>query len=764
MKSEISHLYEFGPFRLDVSGRVLTRDGATVPLTPKAFETLLALVARSGHVVGKNDLLKEVWPDTFVEEATLAQNIFTLRKALGNGKNNGQTFIETIPKRGYRFAARVREVTEEVSTMPNASGSMTGATDATGATDSAEATETTDDIAMESSGSLPPTFQKDEGDAAAGGRPLLGAFVIGVIVLAAAFSVVYGVFRFSVRRQTALSPPVASPSSSSSFQSMKVMRLPVSGRAVESVISPDGRYAVYAEEESGRGSLWVKQVAASGSAREIIPPAEARRRGLVFSRDGEHVYFVEVTEIGGAQPLYRVPVLGGTVVKVVNNVNSPVTISPDGSRIAFARTIASKKTDELVIANADGTQPRVLGTRQFPNFFGMPAWSPDGNVILCAERRFDPSGESSSVVAVDVRDGGERPVTAQRWHSIGQLAWLPDGSGIVLNAVEDELNPSQIWRISSPGGEVRRITNDLNSYEGVSLTADAGTLLTVQTDRIARVWVAPGGDATRAAQITSGTGNFDGFYGLSWTPDGSIVYASIASGAWDIWIMNADGSNRKQLTASARSNYGPAVSPDGRHIVFISNRAGRAFNVWRIDIDGGNPKQLTSGSGENFVHVTPDGRWVVYASVGLSQPNLIWKVPFEGGEPVAMTDRPTSWPTISPDGKFVACIINSDAGTRAKLALVSIDGGAPVKLFDLPPTARANTVFAPDGRGVMFLDARGGVGNIWIQPLDGGGAPRQLTDFKSDGILAYDWSLDGNQLAAARGVENTGVVLIRDFK
>jgi TolB-like protein/DNA-binding winged helix-turn-helix (wHTH) protein len=105
------HLYEFGEFQLDAAERCLLRGGEPVALTPKAFDTLLLLVSRSGHIVEKDELLKEVWPDAFVEEATVAQNIFTLRKALGQGQN-GNRFIETVPKRGYRFVAGVREVRE----------------------------------------------------------------------------------------------------------------------------------------------------------------------------------------------------------------------------------------------------------------------------------------------------------------------------------------------------------------------------------------------------------------------------------------------------------------------------------------------------------------------------------------------------------------------------------------------------------------------------------------------------------------------------
>jgi DNA-binding winged helix-turn-helix (wHTH) protein/TolB-like protein len=101
------HLYEFDNFCVDVAERALLCNGRPLQLTPKAFDTLLVLVTRSGHLVEKDELLKEVWPDTFVEEATLAQNISTLRKVLSQ-EGNGDQYIETVPKRGYRFVSSVR--------------------------------------------------------------------------------------------------------------------------------------------------------------------------------------------------------------------------------------------------------------------------------------------------------------------------------------------------------------------------------------------------------------------------------------------------------------------------------------------------------------------------------------------------------------------------------------------------------------------------------------------------------------------------------
>jgi len=109
MFKQSKHLYEFGPFRLDVTERLFLKDDSPVALTPKAFEMLVVLVQRSGHLVEKDELLKEVWPDQFVEESNLSQNIYLLRKALGEGPNEHQ-YIETVPRRGYRFVADVKEV------------------------------------------------------------------------------------------------------------------------------------------------------------------------------------------------------------------------------------------------------------------------------------------------------------------------------------------------------------------------------------------------------------------------------------------------------------------------------------------------------------------------------------------------------------------------------------------------------------------------------------------------------------------------------
>lgn len=784
MSSQIKHLYDFDRFTLDASERVLLRDGRPVRLTPKEFETLLALVRGAGRVMPKEELLREIWPDTFVGEATLAQNVFTLRKALGEPSGGG-AFVETVPRRGYRFAVEVRErregATEAHTEAAEAHAFAAAQVDdesrsvVNNAADSAHETVGTHspspiEVSNESRNGHVPTASSSSDltrDAstpaqAPDGHPVLAAVLIAAAVFASVAALVYLVYRTSVR------PDVESTRTPAAFPTMKLTRLPVTGAVAEAVISPDGNYLAYIANEPGRPGqgVWVRQVAAASNTQQIVAPNEGASYGaLVFSPDSQHLYYGEAREGDRPPSLFRVPVLGGPAVKVLTEaLAGPVTFSPDGRSLAFIRGEVGRELT-LVVADADGKNERVMLKRSAPDFVGLPAWSPDGKALACvygSTEALDGSSPALGVTTFQVADGAERRVTEARWTEVRQLSWLPDGSGLVLSATEAELSPAQIWTLSLPAGEVRRVTNDLNTYLGASVTADGSALVTVQTDRVPNVWVASAGDAARARQITTGSGKFDGYYGLSWAPDGRVVYASLAGGGWDIWVMNADGTGPRQLTVGARSNYGPSVSPDGRYVVFVSNRAGGAFNIWRMDADGSNPLRLTSGRGENFPHVTPDGRSVVYATIGGSQEAAVWKVSIDGGEPVRLTNRPASWPFVSPDGKSFVCTYGDGPFSANRLAVIPIEGGEPTRVYEIAPTFRFNTVWLPDNRGIAYLDARTGTSNIWMQPL-AGGKPVQLTDFTADHIASFDWSRD-NRLVATRSVETTSVVLIKDFR
>jgi serine/threonine protein kinase/Tol biopolymer transport system component len=541
-------------------------------------------------------------------------------------------------------------------------------------------------------------------------------------------------------------------------QAMKITRLTNTGKASSAVVSPDGQFVVHVVADGGRQGLWLRQTAAA-SDREIVPAAEVEYFGVTFARDGDFVYYVTSERNTQFGTLYQIPVLGGEPRQVLRDIDSAVALSPDDQQLAFIRNFPNRNESALVVARADGTQERQLTVFQQPHFiWGAPAWSPDGARIACAVSA-EAGGLQFDLVMVSTADGSRQNVPGARFSDVRRMDWLSDGSALVVSATDQANSPFQIYQVSPADGAVRRVTNDLNRYVGVSLTSDSRSLVTVQVDRRANIWVAPAGAdaAARARQISSGVA-VEGIGGLAWTPDGRVVYSSQASGNWDIWIMDADGQNQKQLTRDSDQNLHPSVSPDGSTIVFESYRGGGS-HVWLMNVDGTNQRRLTSGSAEFTPQFTADGRFVVYQALGGGKWNL-WRVAVEGGEPQPVAENVLTAPALSPDGKYFAYPYWDEQAQTTRTAVVSFADGRRFATFDALPLA---VEWSPDSRSLCYIDTRGGVSNLWAQALSGG-APRRLTDFRSDELFAFSFSLDGRQLALARGNVTRDVVLIKDFR
>jgi Tol biopolymer transport system component len=333
---------------------------------------------------------------------------------------------------------------------------------------------------------------------------------------------------------------------------------------------------------------------------------------------------------------------------------------------------------------------------------------------------------------------------------------------VVTADPEKAATGTQIWFLSQPSGEVRQITNDLGGYGSVSLgvTADAKTIVTVQDDWSAQIWlVTPSADTAPAKRLT--TGKYDGPYGIFPARDGRIVYSRKTGQNVDLWVMNADGSDNRQLTSDAFIERAPEFSRDGRYIVFKSDRAGSG-NIWRMDADGNNPKQLTSTPGDSYdPDCTPDGQWVVF-TLRRGGTSTLWKVPMNGGTRVQLTDYQSWGPLVSPDGKTIACLVQLDADKPPKLGLVPIDGGAPTKTFDIPDNLSVWR-WAPDGTAVTFAEGTQSGFKIWKQNLDGSkSAP--LVNIKDFEMYDFGWTADGKQLIISYGPRTDDVILMRDFR
>jgi Tol biopolymer transport system component len=551
-------------------------------------------------------------------------------------------------------------------------------------------------------------------------------------------------------------------------RSVKLDKLTTDGKTVSAAISPDGKQAVYSIDEGGAQSMWAKQIATSSNL-QIVPPGEGvEYEAIRYTPDGNFVTFLRRDKTSSLYTLYQMSTFGGTQKKLITDVDGPITYSPDGRQFSFIRgNHPEMGSSSVLIANADGSGERIVARRQRPDTFPwwrfpVAAWSPDGKTIACVIGGSATGSGLMDIAEVNINDGSTKPITKKGFYEIKQIIWMPDKSGLMVMGAEkaSDYFRQQIWYLSYPDGKARRINPDFNNYIGMSLTADGNSLAAVQSNRISNIWIVPNMDASRAVQIKAGGTNQEGTDGLGWAPDGRIVFYSTASGGDDIWIMHNDGSGVKQLTDDAGVNYDPVVTPDGRYILFTSERMGQP-NTWRMDLDGNNAKQLTFSSSDSNVTVTPDSKWVFFESTVSGKP-AIWKVSIDGGDPVQVTQRYTENAEVSPDGKLFACEIRENETASWRYAIFSIDGGEPIKVFDLPGGDRGFR-WSPDSRAVTQELTTKGVTNIWRYPLDGG-QPKQLTDFKNDQIFNFRWSPDGKSLVLSRGTVMADVVMIRDFR
>jgi eukaryotic-like serine/threonine-protein kinase len=581
--------------------------------------------------------------------------------------------------------------------------------------------------------------------------------VIGLVALVlVGAGVAFALYKYAGREK----PPA--------FQNFTVSRITTSGLAQDASISPDGKYIVYLEmPNDGSRGLYVKQTA-TGNIIPIVPPTWGNvLKDTSFSPDGIFIYYRFSDRIKDSA-LYQVSSVGGTPRKVIERCDSAAAVSPDGRKIAFMRHGDSNSS--IFVANVDGTGERVLASSGENEWFqeSGPAWSPDGKTIAIAAGASIDGVQQVKLLGIDSESGAKRNLSPKRWIEAGRVVWMPDGSALALMATErtDEF-AAQVWRVAYPSGEASRITNDVQGLDDSSLgvTADGRTLVTVTQQVRSRIETVPAsGDVSRPTRLTSAEANQEGFYGFALAPDGRAVFSSYEGGQFDLWVMNSDGGGRQRLTSDTHFDADPNVSPDGRYVVFRSNRPdGAATNrLWRMDIDGGNHVQLAARV-DSAPHISPDGRWVLYAFWSVSEKkSSLWKVSVEGGEPVRLTDYPSGWDDsyYSPDGKWIGCFFQDDQ-LGERYGIIPASGGRPVRQFQFPGFQYRSVRWTADSRHLSFIGVPPDPSNIWLQPAEGG-EPRKLTDFKTDYIYGHAWSRDGKTLALARGRPAFDVVLLKD--
>ncbi len=547
-----------------------------------------------------------------------------------------------------------------------------------------------------------------------------------------------------------------SQSAASSIADMQVTLLTSTGTASSPGISPDGKYVVYTQREGNASSLWMRQIE-TGSQMQLAPP----QLGIVsfsstISPSGGFVDFIRSAMTVVHSDLWRVPFLGGTPKKLLDSFVGASAWSPDGQHIAFIRSIDLNTATALIIADADGTHERQLATRKSPSQFvitgSSPAWSPDGRVL--AVNGYDAPGgvPAQQVLAVDVASGKEKvlPLTLPLIGVAG-LAWL-DPETLVASISIEAGAPTQLWRLAYPGGQLSRLTNDLNNYGSVSLTADRRSLVTSRLESRVGIWIgdASGKNGSELLPLAAGPGREGG---VSWAAE-RLIHTNYSNGHTSISAFTPSTMSDEFITRGLH----PTATSDGRTIIFQSAENGDRAGLWKVDADGRHPVQLVSGHAV-WQTLTPDNSRVIFIS-NRSGLQSMWSVSIDGGPPAQLAKVFAFRPSVSPDGKFV--VFGASTITRGQLGICDLPACTTVRQFTTPqggPISR----FTPDGKGIAYYE-NGSGGNLWVQPLDGS-ASRQITHFADDrAIVDFAWSADGKRLAIARSTNTSDIVLFKGIQ
>jgi len=728
-------IYSFDDFQLDVRNRQLRRGDKALSLPSKAFDLLVALMENKGRLVSKEELFATVWQNQIVEESNLTVHISQIRRALGETGTNPR-FIETVSGYGYRFMGDVSYLKEEEFVIETETLSRI-----TIENEVVSDAETNDTKIVGQNIDWPATGKS----ATPGSNRLRYA-----IAIAATFLVCLGL---AVGINYLNGKKSVEP-----FEEIKLTRLTNSGKVRGVTVSPDGKYIAYVLGESEGNSLWVQQVGTATNV-SLLPPVKAQVYELTFTPDGSHVFYSLFAD-GNADPeLYRVPSLGGVRERIPNVIASHITFAPDGKRFAFAQPDSVSGQNYLVIADADGRNLQTITGKKQPNTFEtqvpVVSWSPDGETIACLINHFEEDGSYSSIVSINTRDGSEKPLSNQRWYDVFSIEWLRNGSGLLISASDKVSGNNQVRFLSYPQGQARQITNDSSQFDSLSATADSESFVGIETNTVNGIYIGEAGaGANQFEEIISETGALHPFV---WTPDGKIVFRSNKDGVSNLWSIDPDGNNRRQLTINAQvDSRGLCVSPDGKYLVFGSWRSGKS-NLWRVDADGGNLTQLTTGDADVYPSCAPDNRTIVYQK-GLHSRQRLWKVPLVGGTPVQLTDSYSKWSAISNDGSRISYLFMADSKWR--FGIISSETGSLLQRLNVPGSLEEYSMrWSPDNESLFYISTVGNVGNIWSLPLDGSAA-KPITNFKSHLIDSFSLSPDGKHFAIGRLSSTSDVVLI----
>lgn len=724
MNSDQIRFYEFGEFRLDARKRLLLKNGEHTQISPRIFDLLLVLVQNEGEILGHDDLLDKVWDGMFVEQSNLKKSVSALRQILGEHPDE-RLYVQTVPRRGYSFVAPVRRI--EADAPDRAVYLRETHTEII-----VEEIEESDETASEPLRLSPAPLSGGFRETLIRHKVLIAA---GLILLTAAVG--YGLWAFGSKSRTQFA-----------FDNIKITRLTSLGNLSGAVISPDGKYVLYASVGSGESSLWLQQTSV-GNATQLVPKMPASHYFYGFSADGNYVtYTVENNPDASQNGFFRIPLLGGAPERLAGKAS---TASPDGSMVVYNTRIDDRTG--IAISKADGSAERLLTTLGREYRIWDMRWTPDGKAVLLALRKFTADKIVHYVVEYPIDGGAEKIVVPEMDKQITSAVWLPDKSSLLLCLREVNAEIRQIWQYFPATGELKRVTNDYSSYYSMSLTRDGRSVVTTMPNRLVSIWVSD--DKFDFKQTTSGASYLDK---VGWMADGKLVFSAVNNGAEAVYLIDTDGKDQRPVTKGEDGIWlVPRVSGDGRSILFNSTRTGRK-QLWRSDAEGRTMAYLTNVSDQQIFDgkLLADDQTVLFRSEGDGLGMRMYeKLP--DGTVKTLTDFETGAWDISPDEKQIAYRAVDKADGKTHLFIRALDGGDPLRSYDVG--VGGDIRWTRDGKALTYIVDTPDAGEIFLQPTNGGAA-KLLAKFPGERIFSFDWSFDGKRLAVIRGKLLTDAVMI----
>lgn len=653
-----------------------------------------------------------------------------------------QKCLEKDPDLRCQSAAELRADLKRIKRGSSASGSSGSV---------ARAPSSANSIAMPSSGmrSAAVPSQPSNAEVMAEAKRHKWRLILMPVITAAVIVAVIFAYKQFFSPKTAINP-----------LNMQISKLTDNGSAQNGAISPDGRFAAYIKRGE-QDSLWVKQIA-TGSEAQVVAPGTGSFSGRpTFSPDGNYIYYEHSDPQNEAENvLYSVPSLGGAPQRILDDLISSVSFSPDGKQIVFMQ-VANGKKFQLMISSSDGSGRHVVFEKDGLDPNGSaPAWSADGKLIALDQYVLGQQGLSNLLV---VTPTGEQVKSFSYPFLVDGAAWLPDSTGIFLETrAREESFRRQIKFQPYPSGNLQNVTNDLNEYKNITVTADGKALATIQVQASSAIYIGsspakwPGEITMNSAPITPGQAQ--GGY-VQWGIDGKIYFSDNDFGSFRI---NPDGSSRARVPDRDTGSAYPISC--GPNAVVFANLINNALNLFRQDLATGEIKQLTSEKDTEWPTCTRDGKTVYYTDF-LEGPALK-RISATGGSPEVVASNASFPVSLSPDDKRIAFgqFSGGPGGHKVLLVVEDAAGGNQSTLPALGVVTKPG--WAPDGRALILDKSTHGGSNLFYQPLDGSPAT-QITHFNTEpmSVSSYSFSPDGKQIAIGRArVNDSDLVMFKNFR